>query len=169
MFCVKCGHQLQTNYKFCPKCGAKQSGLVAQHSSADGVKCPQMTREAEVISQASCDSKPSSAGGAVVKASTGLSVSISYKMNGLTETTKLSLPCIIGRSSEWPLLLADEKVSQQHAKVYLKNSSAMIEDLCSLNGTFVNGEKIKGPVELLSGDEVKIGMTNLYFVVSAEN
>lgn len=169
MFCVKCGHQLKTNYKFCPKCGAKQPNVAPLSLSTDEQRDPRGAQEAEGMSQATGDSQNFSAGGTLLTTSTGLSVSIRYKLNGVTETMKLVLPCIIGRTSEWPFLLTDEEVTQQHAKVYLENNAVMIEDLCSLNGTFVNGEKIKGQVELLSGDEVKIGMTKLLFIVSAED
>lgn len=169
MFCVKCGYPLKTNYKFCPKCGAKQPNVAVQNSSVIDMNDSREVQETEGVSQTGVDSQNFSAGGTVPATSKGLSVSVRYKMNGVTETMKLVLPCIIGRNSEWPLLLMDEKTSQHHAKVYLEDNVVMVEDLCSLNGTFVNGEKIKGPVELLSGDEVKIGMTNLFFIVSAEN
>ena len=167
MFCVKCGHQLKNIYKFCPKCGAKQPNVAVQHLPTDDRE--RRLQVARDMSQSEISANNSNSTGVIRASLPGVSVSVRYRLNGTTETKKLSLPCIIGRSSEWPLLLADEKASQQHAKVYLENSSVMIEDLCSMNGTFVNGEKIRGPVELLSGDEVKIGMTNLYFVVSAEN
>lgn len=169
MYCVKCGYPTKPNYKFCPKCGAKQPNVAAQSLSTDGQRAPRGAQEAEGMSQATGDSKNFSAGGTLLTTSTGLSVSIRYKLNGVTETVKLVLPCIIGRTSEWPFLLMDEEVTQQHAKVYLENDAVMIEDLCSLNGTFVNGKKIKGPVELLSGDEVTIGMTKLLFIVRAED
>ena len=121
------------------------------------------------MNQAVVEVNHSSAVEATVMAPAKLSVSVRYKLNGVTETIKLVLPCIIGRNHECSMHLADEKVSQQHAKVSLENNAVMIEDLGSLNGTYVNGEKIEGPVELLSGDEVVVGMTNLFFVVSASD
>lgn len=169
MFCVKCGHPLKSNFKFCPKCGSKQPDVAAQSLSTDALRAPRGARAAEGMSQAADDSKDPSAEGSGVTTFPGLSVSIRYKLNGVSETVKLVLPCIIGRTSEWPLLLMDEEASQQHAKVYLGNNAVMIEDLRSLNGTYVNGEKIEEPVELLSGDEVTIGKTNLFFIVSAED
>ena len=169
MFCVKCGHPLKTNYRFCPKCGTKQPDLVECHSSTGDIRKPREVQEVKGRGQVAGDFQNPSAGGTFVKTSPDLSVAIRYEMSGLTETMKLSLPCILGRTYEWPFLLTDEKASQQHAKIYLEDNAVMIEDLQSLNGTYVNGKKIKGPIEVLSGDEVTIGMTNLFFIVSAEN
>lgn len=166
MFCVKCGHPLKSNFKFCPKCGAKQPDVVVQHLSADSGEYP---KGIQGTNQAVVEVNNSSAAKATEIAPPKLSVSVRYKLDGRTATTTLVLPCVIGRIHECQLQLTDEKVSQQHAKVSLENNAVMIEDLGSLNGTYVNGEKIEGPVELLSGDEVVIGMTNLFFVVSASD
>lgn len=167
MFCVKCGYSLKNNFKFCPKCGAKQPNVVVQHLPFDNRG--NRINEARGMSQAEVSDNNFVAGEAVVMTAPKLSVSVRYQLNGITETVKLALPCIIGRNCECPLHLTDEKVSQQHAKVSLENNAVMIEDLNSLNGTYVNGERINDPVELLSGDEVMVGMTDLLFVVSAEN
>lgn len=168
MFCVKCGYPMKTNYKFCPKCGAKQLDLAAQHFPNDSKD--NQIQEAGGLGQAEVAfSNDSSDAEVAVMAVSDPSVSVRYQLNGITKTVKLTLPCVLGRNYECPFLLTDEKTSQQHAKVYLENNSVMIEDLCSLNGTYVNGEKIKGPVELLSGDEVMVGMTNLFFIVSVES
>lgn len=166
MFCVKCGHPLKSNFKFCPKCGAKQPDVVVQHLSADSREYP---KGIQGTNQAVVEVNNSSAAKATEIAPPKLSVSVRYKLDGRTATTTLVLPCVIGRNHGCQLYLTDEKVSQQHAKVSLENNTVMIEDLGSLNGTYVNGEKIEGPVELLSGDEVVVGMTNLFFVVSASD
>lgn len=166
MFCIKCGHPLKTNFRFCPKCGAKQPDVVVQHLSANNGEYPKGMQGTE---QAVVEVNNSSVAEAAVMTAPKLSVSVRYKLDGRTAATTLVLPCVIGRNHGCQLYLTDEKVSQQHAKVSLENNAVMIEDLGSLNGTYVNGEKIEGPVELLSGDEVVVGMTNLFFVVSVSD
>ena len=166
MFCTKCGYMIKSNFKFCPKCGAKQPDVVVQHLSADSGEYP---KGIQGMDQAVVEVNNSSIAEATVMTAPKLSVSVRYKLDGRTATATLVLPCVIGRIHECQLQLTDEKVSQQHAKVSLENNAVMIEDLGSLNGTYVNGEKIEGPVELLSGDEVVVGMTNLFFVVSASD
>ncbi len=61
-----------------------------------------------------------------------------------------------GRSG---LLLEDPGVSRRHAAVRESAGSITVEDLGSSNGTFVNGERITGEVELAEGDEVQLGAT----------
>jgi len=64
--------------------------------------------------------------------------------------------CILGRVESADLVIADPKVSRQHAKFSLQNGQASVEDLGSSNGTKVNGQKISGPTELSHGDTISI-------------
>src|SRR3569833_444604 len=64
----------------------------------------------------------------------------------------------IGRSREAEVQINAEAVSRNHAQT---------EDLCSHNGTLVNGERIAGTVELTSGDVVAIADTLLILRTSA--
>lgn len=53
----------------------------------------------------------------------------------------------------------DSFASSRHARIELTAGHAVIEDLGSTNGTYVNGEKLEGPVSLRSGDQIAIGDT----------
>ena len=64
--------------------------------------------------------------------------------------------CILGRVESADLVIADPKVSRQHAKFSLQDGKASVEDLGSSNGTKVNGQKISGPTELGHGDTISI-------------
>ena len=76
-------------------------------------------------------------------------------------------PCFIGRDiSAVQVLISDNSASAVHAKLYIEAGAVMISDEYSLNGTFVNGERILAPTELLTGDIATIGKTTLYFEVS---
>ena len=48
-------------------------------------------------------------------------------------------------------------ISSRHARLFREGDRILIEDLCSSNGTFVNGTRVEGPVVLNSGDEVGLG------------
>lgn len=63
---------------------------------------------------------------------------------------------VIGRK-EGSLLLDDPKVSSPHAKFAIKDEQLVITDFLSTNGTFVNGERIKGETPLNENDEIKMG------------
>jgi FHA domain len=59
------------------------------------------------------------------------------------------------------LVIPDPGVSRRHARVLTHNGGVIVEDLGSSNGTYVNGHRISGPVELGTGDEVQLGDTVL--------
>jgi pSer/pThr/pTyr-binding forkhead associated (FHA) protein len=68
---------------------------------------------------------------------------------------------VIGRSAEADIVLDDLQVSRQHARVTANKGSAVVEDLSSANGTFINHAELHGPARLDPGDELLIGVTVL--------
>jgi predicted component of type VI protein secretion system len=67
-------------------------------------------------------------------------------------------PIVVGRAPEGVTFrLTDRNVSRRHARFVLQNGSAFVEDLGSLLGTRVNGERITGKRRLREGDLVQIG------------
>ncbi len=64
---------------------------------------------------------------------------------------------IIGRSPRNHLVLRDSTVSRRHARIYREAGEWFVEDLGSKNGTFLNGQPVKIPVKLVSGDELTFG------------
>jgi hypothetical protein len=65
---------------------------------------------------------------------------------------------ILGREqTSADLVIPDPGVSRRHARVLAHDGGVIVEDLGSSNGTYVNGERISGPVELGTGDEVQVG------------
>ena len=63
----------------------------------------------------------------------------------------------IGRDSSNMVAINDAEVSRRHARMELRGSAYMIQDLGSTNGTFVNGTRITGMQALNSGDTVAFG------------
>jgi hypothetical protein len=68
----------------------------------------------------------------------------------------------IGRASRNDIALPDRTASKRHAIVGRVKGRAIVKDLDSRNGTFVNGEKVEKAV-LLSGDRLKIGNVTLRY------
>jgi RND superfamily putative drug exporter len=67
---------------------------------------------------------------------------------------------LIGRDDACDLVLEDESVSRRHATVsILPGGRAILTDLGSHNGTYVNGGRIEGSVELNGGEELAFGNT----------
>jgi predicted component of type VI protein secretion system len=68
----------------------------------------------------------------------------------------------VGREPSLPLHLdEDTQVSRRHARIALQGSTAVVEDLGSTNGTYVNDQPISSPRSLNPGDKVRIGLTVL--------
>jgi transcriptional regulator with GAF, ATPase, and Fis domain len=64
---------------------------------------------------------------------------------------------VIGRASSAGLQLYDGKVSREHCRLLVDGGAVSIEDLGSQNGTFVNGEAVRGRRTLAAGDEIAVG------------
>jgi hypothetical protein len=68
----------------------------------------------------------------------------------------------IGRDPRSTILIdGDTYVSQHHARVYVVDGQAMVEDLGSTNGSFHNGNRLHGSALLHPGDRVQFGYTVL--------
>jgi pSer/pThr/pTyr-binding forkhead associated (FHA) protein len=63
----------------------------------------------------------------------------------------------IGRKNTNHLILEDQFVSGNHARVFLKNTDYMLEDMGSTNGTKLNEERLEDSVILRVGDEIEVG------------
>lgn len=69
----------------------------------------------------------------------------------------------IGRSPQSDLFLDDVTVSRHHARVICDDNGYLVEDLNSLNGTYVNRKRIERD-RLSDGDELQIGKFKLAFL-----
>ena len=67
---------------------------------------------------------------------------------------------VIGRESD-SIELDDEQLSRRHAVLRALEDGLEVEDLGSLNGTFVNGRRIEEPTRLRDGDLIKVGQSVL--------
>ncbi|MBF0633022.1 MAG: FHA domain-containing protein [Nitrospinae bacterium] len=65
-------------------------------------------------------------------------------------------PVVIGRTQEADIRLDNPLISRRHVRIYVKGGKAVVEDLKSNNGTFLNGQKIE-KAEASIGDEVRVG------------
>jgi pilus assembly protein CpaF len=62
----------------------------------------------------------------------------------------------VGRVQGNDIVLSKRNVSKQHARLTLKGEQAVVVDLNSTNGTWVNGRKISSPQSLKRGDKIYI-------------
>jgi adenylate cyclase len=69
----------------------------------------------------------------------------------------------IGRKEENEIAIADPSASRLHAEIFLdsQTDTAILKDLGSTNGTYVNRERVYDPVELKNKDIIRIGGTTM--------
>lgn len=71
----------------------------------------------------------------------------------------------LGRHPESDIFLDDITVSRRHAEVRHEEGAFVVSDVSSLNGTYLNRERIEeSSVRLTSGDEVQVGKFKLVFL-----
>jgi pSer/pThr/pTyr-binding forkhead associated (FHA) protein len=74
----------------------------------------------------------------------------------------------LGRHPDSEISLDDITVSRRHAEIRRSGESFVLTDVGSLNGTYVNHERIDEAVVLGSGDEVQVGKFRLVFLVAGQ-
>ncbi len=66
-------------------------------------------------------------------------------------------PITLGRAQDCELVLPERQISRYHARIEQDEAGFIIRDLGSKNGTFVNGEAVRGqPCRLRDGDEIQL-------------
>jgi hypothetical protein len=65
----------------------------------------------------------------------------------------------VGRDPSAGLVLDDAEASREHASVTAREAGAVVDDLGSTNGTFVNDVRIDAVSEVRIGDRIRIGTT----------
>jgi CheY-like chemotaxis protein len=65
-------------------------------------------------------------------------------------------PALVGRSSDCDYQIPQPLISRRHCLFHLRDGDIWVQDLGSLNGTFVNGERITEPQPLHKGDKVDL-------------
>lgn len=73
----------------------------------------------------------------------------------------------IGRTGA-DLALSDTEVSRVHAAVEIRDTTYLVEDLKSTNGTLIDGQRISGQAELQNQSEFQIGGTTIMLIVTEE-
>lgn len=76
---------------------------------------------------------------------------------------------VLGRDPALEVCLESSSVSRRHARVHIADGVAVLEDLGSKNGTFVNGQRITTAVRLSDRDQIGVGEVRLRFrILSAQ-
>jgi len=171
--CTRCGHANSEGSRFCSNCGSR-----LQTGDADG---PNEPRRVEVTSTISLGSLPL---GDLGEAEPATQVAgVEGVVEGLAADTALLVVqrgpnagsrflldtevTTAGRAPDSDIFLDDVTVSRRHAEFTRAAQGYLVRDVGSLNGTYVNRERIE-EVLLSHGDEVQIGKYRLVFLTGSQ-
>jgi len=150
VYCPECGFQNPESANYCSKCGA----LLVKDEG--GAETTQTYTPEEIADEDGALDEIAAEGPALVVRSGGGRAGEHFSPKGDRTT--------IGRSPDNDIFLDDVTVSRKHAVLVQSAGEIQIEDLGSLNGTFVNRRRIDSATRLESGDEVQIGKYRLSFI-----
>jgi len=180
-FCTQCGHQNPEGSRFCSQCGHRLEGAPAGEAGGTGqpaqggvptveTQSPSestatitfggLGKEGEQREERSLNDSDAAAvdalppGSALLVVQRGPSAGSRF----LLDTEVVSA----GRHPDSEIFLDDVTVSRRHAEFRRTPEGYTVADVGSLNGTYVNRDRIDG-VALQGGDEVQIGKYRLVY------
>lgn len=72
---------------------------------------------------------------------------------------------VVGRAAGADISLSDAYTSSEHARFRQVGERWMVDDLESMNGSYINGQRVRGSQSLADGDTVQLGRVVLQFVL----
>ncbi len=159
-FCTQCGHENPDQARFCSQCGSKMqperpadttttiSFGSSSEADADRVDAPELS----AADAAAIEALPP--GSALLVVQRGPSAGSRF----LLDTDEVTA----GRHPDSEIFLDDVTVSRRHAVFRRTSDGYLVADVGSLNGTYVNRDRID-EVLLSGGDEVQIGKYRLVY------
>ena len=170
-YCARCGRPNPEDARFCSNCGAQLAGPGGTGSMPAGPPGAVRPGVTPTISLNRPDDPdlgedlfPDSAsfgalpeGSALLLVMRGPNAGSRFRLDGDLTTA--------GRHPDSDIFLDDVTVSRRHAEFYRQGGFFTVRDVGSLNGTYVNRERIE-EAQLAGGDEVQIGKFRLLFLTS---
>ena len=175
MFCTRCGQQNQPEARFCARCGTAllrpgdpvpeagdanatstlNLGGLGVTDTGENEVTPDLGEGAEVDPGAeAAHGLPPGAGLLVVRR--GPNAGSRFLLDAPVTTA--------GRHPDSDIFLDDVTVSRRHAEFRREGNTFSVRDVGSLNGTYVNRERID-KVDLAGGDEVQVGKFRLVLLL----
>ena len=152
VFCNNCGHRNPAGANFCSSCGAVLETGGAEPSTITFF--PTVPSD-PVDEEVSVDLDGEAGDAAVLVVKRGPNAGSRFALDAEVVTA--------GRHPDSDIFLDDVTVSRRHAEIVRSDDGYLVRDAGSLNGTYVNRERID-EVLLGNGDEVQIGKFKLFFV-----
>jgi len=165
VFCTQCGQQNPEDARFCARCGAPLTvpGEPAAPGGAEQTTTLSMqgletSEEHPPADEAEVGVESLPVGTALLVVKRGPNAGSRFLLDKDLTTA--------GRHPESDIFLDDVTVSRRHAEFSRSGESFLVRDVGSLNGTYLNRERIDS-ASLTNGDEVQIGKFRLVYLTSS--
>jgi pSer/pThr/pTyr-binding forkhead associated (FHA) protein len=162
-YCTECGHENPTGARFCAQCGHRlvvpegaESTSTIQFGAPDGADTDSENK-LSAVEEAAVSALPQ--GSALLIVQRGPSAGSRF----LLDTDEVTA----GRHPDSDIFLDDVTVSRRHAVFRRTPEGYQVVDVGSLNGTYVNRDRIDA-ITLTGSDEVQIGKYRLVYFESAQ-
>ena len=152
VFCHTCGHRNPGNANFCSSCGAHLDAPADEHT----MTLTPVDADSDDDLSFGVDELPEGAATLVVTRGPGAGSRF------LLDESVVR----VGRHPDSDIFLDDVTVSRRHAELARGGPSWIVRDVGSLNGTYVNRQRIEDEASLGNGDEVQIGRFKLVFLTA---
>lgn len=159
--CPSCGKSHPENTLFCDECGAyvlAEGHKRTDSLSSDDVKW--MDAELEAESSTASSSLPLQIRALILDSGRQIELTMNKEITiGRLDATSATFPEIDLTEDEG----MSKGVSRRHAKITRKGSALFLEDLGSLNGTFLNGRRLTPylPHALNDNDEIRLSKLSM--------
>jgi hypothetical protein len=150
--CPECGFVNAEGANYCQKCGAY---LSRPEGTEEPTTMTYRVDDTGEMHPVDIDEVVDQAGAAMVIRAGGGRAGESFPL----EDDRVS----IGRSPDAGIFLDDVTVSRNHALVVKRRDGMYVDDLGSLNGTYVNRRRIESH-SLADGDEIQVGKYKLSYL-----
>ena len=151
--CPECSFVNADGANYCQKCGAYLGG--SAEPERDATTATYRIGETGEIEPIEMEDVVASGAGLVIRAGGGR-VGETFRLEG----DRLA----IGRRPESDIFLDDVTVSRDHAVLVRRGSDYWLDDCGSLNGTYVNRQRVESH-RLQDGDELQIGKYKLSYLL----
>jgi hypothetical protein len=150
VFCTNCGHRNQAGSNFCSSCGQ------ALERAPEEPVTITFTLDAESGEEIQVDLSSVGSGGMLLVT------------RGPNTGSEFALEHVItsaGRHPDSDIFLDDVTVSRRHAEIERTASgTVVVRDVGSLNGTYLNQQRIEGDAPIANGDELQVGKFKLVYL-----
>ena len=172
-FCTACGKQNPADARFCSQCGTRlvtgdvpaATGQESPNESTATISIGVGSERAEISSDRQLNAVDAAAVDALPA---GHALLVVQRGPGAGSRFLLDADVVnAGRHPDSEIFLDDVTVSRRHAEFNRTDGGYTVSDVGSLNGTYVNRDRID-EVLLSGGDEVQIGKFRLVYYASAQ-